>query len=71
MDKFLASLLGIGILYFLASLPSYIFYILFGQYLLPVFNHSRTIAFFCFNSFFILLFFITVWYNQNHNRHLH
>lgn len=70
MDKFLAFLLGMGILYFLASLPSYIFYILFGQYLLPLFNHSRTMAFFCFNSIIIALFFLTIWLNQR-KRHLH
>jgi hypothetical protein len=28
-------------------------------------------AFFCFNTVFILLFFITMWFNQNRNRHLH
>lgn len=71
MDKLLSFLLGMGILYFLASLPSYIFYILFGQYMLPLFNHSHTMAFFCFNSFFIVLFFITVWFNKRHNHHLH
>jgi hypothetical protein len=68
MDKFLAFLLGMGILYFLASLPSYIFYILLGQYMLPLFNHSRMMAFFCFNSFFIVLFFITIWLSGKRHR---
>lgn len=70
MDKLLAFLLGMGLLYFLASLPSYVFYILFGQYLLPLFNHSHLLAFFCFNSIFIALFFLSIWYNHR-KRHLH
>lgn len=55
MKNCLAILFGIGVLYCLAYLPSFVCFVFIGQYLLPLFGNSQRIIFLVLNSTFVIL----------------
>ncbi|CUH97275.1 putative membrane protein [Propionispora sp. 2/2-37] len=70
MKNLFVILFGLGLLYCMAYLPSFIFYVFIGQYIQPILGVSQKIFFLGLNVTFVALFLsMCFWKRDKHNYH--
>lgn len=70
MKNLFVILFGLGLLYCMAYLPSFIFYVFIGQYIQPILGVSQKTFFLGLNVTFVALFLSMVFWGRNkHNYH--
>ena len=69
MRNLIVILFGLGLLYCMAYLPSFIFFVFVGQYIQPILGVSQKVFFMGLNVVFVTLFLSYVFLNHHRQRY--